>query len=156
MLSENSFYKKGEVPFVVQVRNQDMKPFPYKIASAHLVVRQAGVVLEGAAAVVDPYTGIASFDKFKLVSSNNLEYINYEIISNGVTCKDQSNTADQAQSLLLGTSIKIATIPFIIDLVGNGAAEPQVFVGVDSALVLFNVYDRDFANLDGVVVAIKV
>ena len=155
-LSEDARFKAGEDPFVVQVSHRDTNPYPYKVATAHIAVRQSGVVLEGATSVVDPYTGIASFDKFKLASSNNLEYINYDIISSGVVCRDGSSTFDIASSLLFGTLVKIATVPSVIELFGAGAAEPRVFVGVESALVMFHVYDRNFANLDGVVVSIKV
>ena len=123
------------------------------MASVHIVVKQIGVVLEGAASVVDPYTGLASFDKFKLVSANNLEYINYDIVSNGVICKEQD---DEARTSAFGQSIKIATVPYSIELVGVGVSEPLVFVGVEFGLVLFHVYDQNFANADGGVISIKV
>jgi hypothetical protein len=154
-LAENALFKQGEYPFVVQVGHNDLTPYPYKVASVHIVVKQSGVVLEGAASVVDPYTGIASLDKFKLISANNLAQINYQIVSNGVICREQGDTLSSASDF--GMSIRIATaIPSVIELVGNGVAEPQVFVGVESARVLFHVYDKNFANADGAVVTIKV
>ena len=154
-LAENSFFKEDKHPFEVQVSHKDLTPYPYKVASAHIVVRQNGVVLEGAASVVDPYTGTAKFDRFKLVRANNWPYINYQIVTNGVVCTEQTSTA---ANLLSSTeiSIRIATIPATIELVGGGAAEAQVFVGVESALVLFHVYDSNFANADQGVATIKV
>ena len=154
-LAENSFFKEDKHPFEVQVSHKDLTPYPYKVASAHIVVRQNGVVLEGAASVVDPYTGTAKFDRFKLVRANNLPYINYQIVSNGVVCTEQTSTAS---NLLLSSeiSIRIATIPATIELVGGGAAKAQVFVGVESALVLFHIYDSNFANADQGVATIKV
>jgi hypothetical protein len=153
-LAENALFKQGEYPFVVQVSHNDLTPYTYKVASVHIVVKQSGVVLEGASSVVDPYTGIASIDKFKLVSANNWEQIDYQIVSNGVICQGQGDILSSAS--VFGMSIKIATIPSVIELVGNGVAEPQVFVGVESARVLFHVYDKNFANADGAIVTIKV
>jgi hypothetical protein len=153
-LAENALFKQGEYPFVVQVSHNDLTPYTYKVASVHIVVKQSGVVLEGASSVVDPYTGIASIDKFKLVSANNWAQIDYQIVSNGVICKEQGDILSSASDF--GMSIKIATIPSVIELVGNGVAEPQVFVGVESSRVLFHVYDNNFANADGGVVTIKV
>lgn len=154
-LAENALFKQGEYPFIVQVGHNDLTPYPYKVASVHIVVKQDGVVLEGASSVVDPYTGIASLDKFKLVSANNLAQINYQIVSNGVICKEQGGILSSASDF--GMSIGIASIvPSVIELVGNGVTESQVFVGVESARVLFHVYDKNFANADGAVVTIKV
>ena len=152
-LAENALFKQGEYPFIVQVGHNDLTPYPYKVASVHIVVKQDGVVLEGASSVVDPYTGIASLDKFKLVSANNLAQINYQIVSNGVICKEQGDILSSASDLSIGIA---SIVPSVIELVGNGVTESQVFVGVESARVLFHVYDKNFANADGAVVTIKV
>jgi hypothetical protein len=149
-LSENSLFKRDQHPFEVQVRHKDLTPYPYKVASAHIIVKQNGVVLEGAGSVVDPYTGNAVFDRFKLVSANNWQYISYQIVSNGVICKDLTTKVNAEMS------IRIATIPSAIELVGRGAAEPQVFVGLEAATVLFHVYDQNFANADQGIATIKV
>ncbi len=145
-------------PFSVQVSNQQKSPFRYIIASVHIVVKQNGVVLSGASSVVNPYTGTASLNKFKLVDGGGLESITYDVVSNGVVCLPASDSLlEQASSYVqgnfIGNSRRIKSVPSTILPFPSVIS---VFAGVQPASVPFLVLDANGAWLLGVTVRIQV
>ena len=145
-------------PFSVQVSNQQTSPFRYVIASVHIVVKQNGVILKGASSVVNPYTGTASLNKFKLVDGGGLESITYDVVSNGVVCLPASNSLlEQASSYVqgnfIGNSRRIKSVPSTIFPFPSVIS---VFAGVQPASVPFVVLDENSALLLGVTVKIQV
>jgi hypothetical protein len=122
-----------------------------------MVVRQNGVILQGASSVVDPYTGTASLGDFKLASGGNWASITYDVVSNGVVCLPASSgllaQASSVQVTALGNSVNIATIPLAIYVYPDAGS---VYAGVQSTSFFFSVIDANGANLVGVVVRIQV
>jgi hypothetical protein len=148
-------------PFVVQVSNDVEMPFRYVVASVHIVVRQNGVILEGASSVVDPYTGTATFEDFKLISASNFGSITYDIFSNGVRCRPVSSSISETvlAAFNSGNSIRISTIPSAVLVIPDFFSSPtprSVYAGVQSASVDFYVLDANEAILVGVIVQVKV
>ncbi len=160
-ISENSRFLIA--PFSVQLGNRHDVPFRIVIASAHIIVRQNGVIVQGGSSVVDPFTGTASFNNFKLITALNLDSITYDVVSNGVICSRSSGLPSLLQGVqasILGSSIAIATVPSAVitlpDFVMSLPPTRVVFVGVSSLRVDFLVLDANQAQLFGVVVQIKV
>jgi hypothetical protein len=155
-ISENSRFLFA--PFSVQLSNRQDVSFRVVIASAHIVVRQNGVIVQGGSSVVDPFTGTASFNNFKLSTALNLESITYDVVSNGVICSSSSGLPSLLQGVqasILGSSIAIATVPSAV-FVTSLPPTRVVFVGVSSLSVDFLVLDANQAQLFGVVVQIMV
>ncbi len=145
-------------PFSVQVSNEQTSPFRYIIASVHIVVKQNGVILAGASSVVNPYTGTASLNNFKLVDGGGLESITYDVVSNGVVCLPASDSLlEQASSYVqgnfIGNSRRIKSVPSTILPLPNVIS---VFAGVQPASIPFLVLDANGALLLGVTVRIQV
>jgi hypothetical protein len=144
-------------PFVVQVGNRPDLPYRYVIASVRIIVRQSGVILGGASAVVDPFSGLASLEKFKLIRSVGLSSVTYDIVSNGVVCTRAA--ARRAPLLLEGNSVKISAVPAaaLVDPVylSSGPIR-RVTVGLQSISIDYRILDANDAELVGIDVRIKV
>ncbi len=143
-------------PFTVLVGNGPIQPYRYVIASVHIVVRQNGVVLAGANAIVDPASGTASLARFKLISALNDDSLTYDVVSNGVTCTSRSSILSPVSTLasIVGNSVRIGSIPSAVFSIPN--LERGVVVGVQSASLNYNILDANEALLVGVIVQIKV
>jgi hypothetical protein len=144
-------------PFTVLVGNGPTQPYRYVIASVHIVVRQNGVVLGGANAIVDPASGTASLARFKLISALNDDSLTYDVVSNGVTCSPARSSIFSPVSTLssvVGNSVRIGSIPFAVVSFPN--LERGVVVGVQSASLNYGILDANEAVLVGVIVQIKV
>ena len=144
-------------PFVVQVGNRPDLPYRYVIASVRIIVRQSGVILGGASAVVDPFSGLASLEKFKLIRSVGLSSVTYDIVSNGVVCTRAA--ARRAPLPFEGNSIKISAVPVValVDPVylSSGPIR-RVTVGLQSISIDYRILDANDAELVGIDVRIKV
>jgi hypothetical protein len=145
-------------PFTVQVGNGPTQPYRYVIASVHIVVRQNGVVLGGATAVVDPASGSASLANFKLISALNDDSLTYDVVSNGVTCTPSSParilSPASTLSSIVGNTVRIASVPSAVFSFSN--LQRSVVVGVQSASLNYAILDANEAILVGVIVQIKV
>jgi hypothetical protein len=146
-------------PFTVLVGNNPREPYRYVIASVHIVVRQNGVVLGGANAIVDPASGTASFAKFKLISALNDDSLTYDVVSNGFTCSpSRSSILSPVRTLfsIVGNSMLIGSIPSAFSAFSIPNSERGVVVGVQSASLNYVIVDANEAVLVGVIVQIKV
>jgi hypothetical protein len=144
-------------PFIIQVSNRPELPYRYVIASARIIVRQNGVVIGGASAVVDPFSGSASLGKFKLIRSLGMSSVTYDIVSNGVLCSRALSR--KAFSIVAGNSIQISAIPAVALISPDYlSSEPvrRVKVGLESISIDYVVLDANEAELLGVSVQIQV
>jgi hypothetical protein len=136
------------------VENNPQGPYRYVIASVHIVVRQSGVILGGATSVVDPFSGIASFANFELVSALNYDSLTYDVMSNGVMCSPPSSAIERARSSVEGNFVRIDVIPQVMII--DRSLKRSVVVGVQSASLNYIVLDRNEALLVGVAIQIMV
>jgi hypothetical protein len=143
-------------PFFVQVVNRPELPYRYIIASARVVVRQNGVVLGGASAVVNPFSGSASFEKFKLIRSLNWTSITYDVVSNGVLCSNAPSRP--ARSSSAENSIKISAVPAGVRFSNDLSPQPaySIIVGLQSLMIDYSILDANEAKLVGVNVQVQV
>ena len=115
------------------------------------------MILGGASAVVDPFSGLASLEKFKLIRSVGLSSVTYDIVSNGVVCTRAA--ARRAPLLLEGNSVKISAVPAaaLVDPVyfSSGPIR-RVTVGLQSISIDYRILDANDAELVGIDVRIKV
>ncbi len=144
-------------PFIIQVANRPELPYRYVIASVRVIVRQKGVVIGGASAVVDPFTGSASLERFKLIRSLDKSSVTYDVVSNGVLCTRAASR--RAVSLIAGNSIRISAVPAVAlvspDFLSSEPAR-RVTVGLQSMSIDYVILDANEAELVGVLVQIKV
>jgi hypothetical protein len=144
-------------PFIIQVSNRPELPYRYVIASARIIVRQNGVVIGGASAVVNPFSGSTSLDKFKLIRSLGMPSVTYDVVSNGVLCSRAASR--RAFSIVAGNSIQISAIPAVAFVSPDYlSSEPvrRVTVGLQSISIDYVVLDANEAELVGVSVQIQV
>lgn len=154
-IPEQSIFSSS--PFIIQVRNRPELPYRYVIASVRVIVRQSGVVMEGASAVVDPFSGSVSLDRFKLIRSLDKSSVTYDVVSNGVLCTRAAST--RAVSVAAGNFVRISAVPadarVSSDFLSSELAR-RVTVGLQSLSIDYRILDANEAELVGVIVQIKV
>ena len=111
----------------------------------------------GASAVVDPFSGSVSLDRFKLIRSLDKSSVTYDVVSNGVLCTRAAST--RAVSVAAGNFVLISAVPadarVSSDFLLSELAR-RVTVGLQSLSIDYRILDANEAELVGIIVQIKV